>query len=214
MPHSHRAHSSANSVTRTGPRRLDAETYVRRFIKPPGPVDEWLERVRGQATENGRPFVEGGSVPMVDYGPQLVVCRVERVIHKPVDDVDSMFTESDKHELYLTTMSYIVQDSPFALRTSSRILLQSYVGSPEDLGAPLWTGLVHDLLEFVLTQAELSEFLNDFRKMEGSQYVVIFVEDDTRQNYLDRRTYIPTRRRVFQRLEQQELKTSASTLYR
>ena len=74
MPPSYRA-----PVTR--PQRLDAEAYARRFARQPGLADQWLDRVHEQASTSGYPFVLGGSVPMLDYGPHNVICRVERVIH-------------------------------------------------------------------------------------------------------------------------------------
>ena len=80
-----------------------------------------------------------------------------------------MFTESSRYELYLTTMTFVLRDTPFALHTSSRILLETYVGSPGEQGAPLWMGLEHNLVEFVQTQADLSKFLEEFGRTEKSQ---------------------------------------------
>src|SRR6266550_4408886 len=80
-----------------------------------------------------------------------------------------MFTESSRYELYLTTMTFVLRDTPFALHTSSRILLETFVGSPGEQGAPLWMGLEYNLLEFVQTQADLSKFLEEFGQTEKSQ---------------------------------------------
>ena len=66
-------------------------------------------------------------------------------------------------------MTFVLRDTPFALHTSSRILLETYAGSPGEQGAPLWMGLEHNLLEFIQTQADLSKFLEEFGRTEKSQ---------------------------------------------
>jgi hypothetical protein len=203
----HSAASSRHSNQLIRPRRLDPTTYFNRISNKSRLIDKWLDQVCKQAGTSGRPLILDGSMPVLDYGPQVIICRVERQIHKvnpypvlrismpvfffflaedcvlfqkPVEDPNSIFTESDRYELYLTTLSSCSSlggGTPFALPTSSRILLESYAGSPDDMSAPLWTGLQHDRTEFVQTQAELSAFLAEYRKMESSQVGTLLVAD-------------------------------------
>ncbi|KAM6489734.1 hypothetical protein JOM56_014757 [Amanita muscaria] len=179
------------------PHRLDPAAYATRFLNQPGLVDRWLDQAYRQTSTSGLSFVSSGSVPLLDYGPQAVICRIERRVHKSIDDPESVFTESDRYELYLTTMSCtVLGGSPFAFSTSSSILLEGYSGSPDEMCAPSWTGRLHDRLEFVQSQDELSAFLRELGKIGTTQYVMTYVGYDPQQ-HLDpsHQAIMPARRR-------------------
>ena len=80
--------------------------------------------------------------------------------------------------------------TPFALPTSSRILLESYVGSPDDMSAPSWTGFQHDRTEFIQTRAELSAFLAEYGNMESSQVGTLLVADASTRLLITWRQYV------------------------
>ena len=76
------ATSSRHSNQLIRPRRLDPTTYFNRVSNQSRLIDKWLDQVCKQAHASGRPLVLDGSMPLLDYGPQVVICRVERQIHK------------------------------------------------------------------------------------------------------------------------------------
>lgn len=70
------------------------------------------------------------------------------MVLQPIDDPDSIFTESNRHNLYLTATISDELDQLCASRASPRVILDTYVGLPEDLSAPEWTRWKRRTLEF------------------------------------------------------------------
>ncbi|KAF8057435.1 hypothetical protein FPV67DRAFT_1677229 [Lyophyllum atratum] len=148
MPPAHANKFARHPQTPARPRAIRPEEYRLKVLGLPGPIDRWLSaNARMEQAWTNIVFLEGFP-EWEDVRRNRVFCTVKRERVKPVDDPDSIFTESDTYRLYLTgtICDSLLVETP--LRTSPRAVLDHYVGSSDDLSAPEWTRWNDDILEF------------------------------------------------------------------